>query len=322
MHAAVNMSSCPIDAMDVPQFQSMARAKATGGWVLHRLTRDLELDFFVLFSSTTALWGVAGLGHYAAANQALDAIASVRRSLGLPALSVRWGTWAEMRVADEQDKKTFAQAGLQPMDIDRALAALEGLIISGEPTAIVAAIDWTALRAIYEARRSRPIFEEMRPVPRAELGMVSQASSGADAEIVHRLGQTSGTRRRDILIAHLRIQAGSVLGFESSREIPLDQGLFDMGMDSLMSVELKGRLERSLGVPLPSTLTFNYPTLDALADFLLDEALSIASQPVTEIKPPASEIAAVSVRIEQTDYEDMTEDDLEQELLKRLKGIK
>ena len=100
IHAAVEMTSRSIKDLDLESFQRMCRAKALGGWVLHQLTLQQELDFFVLFSSTTALWGVAGLAHYAAANQALDLLAQWRRAHGLRALSVNWGTWQEMRVAE------------------------------------------------------------------------------------------------------------------------------------------------------------------------------------------------------------------------------
>jgi NAD(P)-dependent dehydrogenase (short-subunit alcohol dehydrogenase family)/acyl carrier protein len=322
IHAAVDMSNCSIDTMAPAQFQAMARAKAVGGWVLHRMTRSLELDFCVFFSSTTALWGVAGLGHYAAANQALDAIATMRRARGLPALSICWGTWAEMRVADEQDKKIFAQAGLRPMDVGRALAALESLILGGESVAIVASIEWPALCAIYEARRARPIFQEMRLASRSASAKDNRPASNAESEIVKRLREASGNRRRDILVAHLRSQAAAVLGFDATREIPLDLGLFDMGMDSLMSVELKGRLERSFSVPLPSTLTFNYPTIEALCDFLLNDALSIGIQPVPPEAAPKIQVVIRPSKVKTPDYEDMTEDDLEQELMRRLKGLK
>jgi len=324
IHAAVAMTGCPIEQMTPDVLQAMGHAKAQGAWVLHRLTRGLALDFFVLFSSTTALWGVAGLGHYAAANQALDALAAWRRSRGLPALSVRWGTWQEMRVASEDDKKAFAQSGLRPMDTDRALAALENLIAAKPWAAVVASIDWSALRAVYEVRRPRPLFDEMRPAVRSESGAKQAAAAEAtEQELLRKLRQASGSRRREILITHLRAQAGAVLGFDANREIPLDQGLFDMGMDSLMSVELKGRLERSLGVPLPSTLTFNYPTIDLLANYLLNEALALGAAPAAEAPSAVVEVAPKPpAKVERADYTAMTEDDLEAALLRRLKGIK
>jgi NAD(P)-dependent dehydrogenase (short-subunit alcohol dehydrogenase family) len=141
IHAAVEMTSRSIKDLDLEAFQRMCHAKALGGWVIHQLTLKEELDFFVLFSSTTALWGVAGLGHYAAANQALDLLAQWRREHGLRALSVNWGTWQEMRLTDETEKEKFIQAGLHPMPGTQALAAMEHLVSTNRTSAAIASID-------------------------------------------------------------------------------------------------------------------------------------------------------------------------------------
>ena len=321
VHAAVDMTSSSISDLNLELFQKMCHAKALGAWVLHRLTLHIELDFFVLFSSTTALWGVAGLGHYAAANQALDLLAQWRRERGLRALSVNWGTWQQMRVASEADKERFEKAGLHAMPNAQALAALEHLISTDRASAVVASIDWNVLRAVYEARRARPLFAEMRSRPRTgNAPTIFRKSAAADSEVSRQLKSASPARRRDILIAHLRSQTCSILGFELSREIELEQGLFDMGMDSLMAVELKGRLEQSLRVPLPSTLTFNYPTIKALADYLLNEALAFDSAPAPE------EIASVPSPANVVSFDDpfgdLSEDELSLLLLKKLEQVK
>lgn len=320
VHAAVEMTSHSTINLDLPSFQEMCRAKALGAWVLHRITSDTELDFLVFFSSTTALWGVAGLAHYAAANQALDILAHWRREHGLPALSVNWGTWQEMRVANEADKKRFEQAGLLAMPDAQALSTLGDLLQTDRTAAVVASVNWEALRDVYEARRSRPIFSEMRSQPRAEIGTTaSKKSEGAGSFLKNRLESTPVVNRRKIIREHLCSLAGEVLGFDLSKEIDLDQGLFDMGMDSLMAVELKGRLERSLGVPLPSTLTFNFPTINALTDYLLSAVFGSSSNPSQDQKTPpspAGDILSAGAQIE-----DLSEDEISILLQKRLEQI-
>jgi acyl carrier protein len=230
-----------------------------------------------------------------------------------------------MRVASEVDRDRFEQAGLRPMPVDRALAALECLITSKQDSAIVASVDWSALRAIYEVRRSRPLFAEMQGHARSESGALSARKPAvSESDVRSKLRKASPGRCRDILIAHLRACAGSILGFDPSRAIELDQGLFDMGMDSLMSVELKGRLERSLGVPLPSTLTFNYPSIRALTDYLLSEALvfdSASSLGMTDLAP-ASPNTPAALEYAGRPCEDASEEELASELLKRLEQIK
>ena len=323
VHAAVEMTSRSIKDLDLESFQKMCRAKVRGGWILHQLTGQQELDFFVLFSSTTALWGVAGLGHYAAANQALNLLAQWRREHGLRALSINWGTWQQMRVADEAEKEQFIQAGLHPMPGAQALEAMEHLVATNRTSAVVASIDWNALRAIYEARRARPLFAEMRSRPRPENDATTlRKPTAAGQDIYLQLQSASPARRRDILITHLRSQTSSILGFDLTREIELDQGLFDMGMDSLMAVELRGRLERSLGVPLPSTLTFNYPTIRALTNYLLKEVLQFDSAPA----PPQTALiqAAAPAKAESVDQpsDGLSEDEISILLMEKLEQMK
>jgi myxalamid-type polyketide synthase MxaE and MxaD len=201
----------------------------------------------------------------------------------------------------------------------QAMAALERLISKDRTSAVVASVDWNALRAVYEARRARPLFAEVRSGRRTEEGTIAYRKFGApDSEVTLQLQSASPVRRRDILIAHLRLQICSILGFDLSRELELEQGLFDMGMDSLMAVELKGRLERSLGVPLPSTLTFNHPTIKALGDYLLSEALGFDSAPekTASIPSPADVLSF------DHSSEDLSEEELSVLLLKKLEQIR
>jgi acyl carrier protein len=203
-----------------------------------------------------------------------------------------------------------------------ALAAMEHLISTNRTSAAVASIDWKALRAVYEARRARPLFAEMRS-PRTENGaIIFRKSTAADPEIYLQLQSASPARRRDILIAHLRSQASSILGFDLAREIELEQGLFDMGMDSLMAVELRGRLERSLGLPLPSTLTFNYPTIKALTGYLLKEALQLDSPPVPENTAPIPPPGFVKAESVDQPSDGLSEDEISILLMAKLEQMK
>jgi acyl carrier protein len=163
----------------------------------------------------------------------------------------------------------------------------------------------------------RPLFDEMRSRPRIQNeAQISSKSAASQPEFRLQLQNASPTLRRSILVTLLRSQISSILGFDLSREIELEQGLFDMGMDSLMSVELKGRLERSLEVPLPSTLTFNYPTIKALVDYLLSDALEFHSPPAQETppSPPAPTVTIPGV----TASDDLSEEELSELLLKKL----
>jgi myxalamid-type polyketide synthase MxaE and MxaD len=301
--------------LDSPRLLSMLAPKIEGARLLDALTRDCDLDFFVLFSSTTALWGVAGLGHYAAANEYLDAFARARAAQGRPALSINWGTWEEMRLATEADRKAFMQSGLNPMGSADALDRLGRLIGAGVHRKVVAAVDWSILKPLYETKRVRPFLAEVGALPSAARGG-DRADAGAGtrpaAVIVQQLASAAPEQRQDLLVSYLRDQVASVLGLPDPQSISLSQGLFEMGMDSLMSVELKNRLESGLEHPLPSTLTFNYPNIAALAAFLDGELNQMhASEAATATAAPAPVVPS-------GDLDELTDDELEARLLARL----
>ncbi len=300
VHAATALSNWSIATLPQEALHDMLAPKVAGTWLLHELSRELPLDFFVLFSSTTALWGSRELAHYAAANQFLDALAHYRRAQGLPALSINWGTWDEMRVASDAERRTVASFGLSPLPSDQALELFGSLLTSADTAQIaIAAVDWSLLKPAYETRRQRPFLELM-----ATRSVTRQV--GATVEQPALLGQIDGLpvgERRDRIVAFLRGEVARALGIKSAQSIDTGTGLFEMGMDSLMSVELKARIETAVGKSLPSTLTFNYPTIDALTGFLDGSVLPVAAQavPVQVVQARASSPVI---------GDDMSEDDL------------
>ena len=318
-HAAVAMSTVLARDLDAGTLGSMLAPKIIGTRLLDELTRELDLDCFVLFSSTTALFGVAGLGHYAAANEFMDAIVGQRVARGLPALSVNWGTWDVMRLASEADRRTVIDAGLEPMASAAALDRLGRLIAVGVHRKVVAAVDWSVLKPVYEARRPRPFFADVGPVAVSAAPAPRLARRGAT--MLPQLCDVPPVERRERLIAWLRSQVASVLDVSASDAISLSQGLFEMGMDSLMSVELKRRLETGLEHPLPSTLTFNYPNIAALAAYLSSEILRLDAEGGDAVSSPArangsEHRADANGAAEERD--EMSEDDLAELLASRL----
>lgn len=303
VHAAAHVQAEPLSETTLAALAAVLAPKAAGAWLLHELSRDLPLDFFVLFSSTTALLGSSRLGHYAAANQFLDALAHHRRTEGRPALSVNWGTWDEMRAASEDERRAFTQGGLLPMRSEDALAMLGRLAAGSAVQATVAAVDWESLIALYEVKRPRPFLAELRSRPTAALGAPARPRP---VELRARLEAAPPEGRRELVLDHVRGAAAAVLGLDPGR-VDLEQGLFDMGMDSLMAVDLKARLEAATGQRLPSTLTFNYPTVTALAGYLTDEVLGVDGQP--EASPTPAPLPAVAPATDRS-RDDLTEDEL------------
>lgn len=316
IHAAVDMSTASVGELNARLLASMFHAKIAGLQNLHRLTMGAELDFLVLFSTTTSLLGVQELAHYAAANQFLDAFAHWRRSRRLPAISVNWGTWEEMRLASEADRQSFQEAGIHPIPSDEALDALEWLVSADEVQSGVASIDWSVLKSVYETRRARPFLSEVD-----SKSPDSRTPGGAgEPWMFAELSQASPEDRGPLLLEYLQSVVGDILAIDRTRTIDPHRGLFDTGMDSLMAVELRGRLETSLGCKLPSTLIFNYPNLTVLTDFLLGEALGEEA----DVKPAdtSADVAAeVAEELQQSNRDAMSEDELADMLRKRLEQI-
>lgn len=308
VHAAADVRGELLVEATVEMRDAVLAPKVTGSWLLHELSRGRSLDFFVLFSSTTALLGVARLGHYAAANEFLDALAHHRRRSGLAALSVNWGTWDAMRVATEADRRMFAQGGMLPMRSEDALSVLGRLADGPETQVTVAAVDWDALIALYEVKRPRPLLAELRSRTTA----VAAAARPRAVEVRAQLEAAPMEGRRDMLLAHVRAEVAGVLGLEPHR-VDIEQGLFEMGMDSLMAVDVKTRLEAAVGQRLPSTLTFNYPTVSALAGYLADQVLGLAPEPSNGAPAPSPAVPEDSGA-----RDDLTEDELAMLLAEKL----
>jgi myxalamid-type polyketide synthase MxaC len=249
VHAAGVLDDGVLLEQTAARFAAVARPKLLGAWNLHRATLGLELDFFVLFASAAGLLGSPGQAAYAAANASLDALAHLRRGQGLPALSVDWGPWAELGMAADVARRGLARprpgAGAGgAIDPDSALEVL-GRLLGEAPAAQVAVLAPESAAAGKEAPA---------PVRPAALAL---ALAGAPAG-----------ERRQLLLALLRREAAAVLGLGPEVVLDAERSLFDAGLDSLMAVELKNRLQQGLGRPLLSTLLFDHPALADLAGHL------------------------------------------------------
>jgi SAM-dependent methyltransferase/acyl carrier protein/NAD(P)-dependent dehydrogenase (short-subunit alcohol dehydrogenase family) len=317
-HVAAHLDARPIAALDSLAVREMMRPKASGAWVLHQLTKDLPLDCFVLFSSTTALWGAQGLAHYAAANQFLDALAQRRHAAGLPALSVNWGTWAAMRLASDEARELYASAGLERMSAPGALAMLDAALAIDAPQATIAAVNWDLLKPVYEARRARPFFSEVGVLPDRR---TKQATREAKLDEAWTFEDVPEAERKEILGERVRSEVAAVLGLGNAADVDPTRGLFDLGMDSLMAVELRARLQKRAGCALPSTLTFNYPNAAALTQFLERLLFALPSKSAVAASAGSSRAATPAVLPNAAERDEMSEDELEQLLAERLRTL-
>ena len=239
------------------QFRRVMAPKAQGAWNLHVLTQNMPLDMFVCFSSIASVTGSAGQSNYAAANAFLDGLAHYRRALGLHALSINWGPWAESGMAARVDQRHKARWSVKAIDPDSGLEILEQLLKQD-------AVQVGVSIKNEEKRKEKSVrANNYSPLHFSLLTLTSAPPE----------------RRYALLEAHVRSQIARVLDMPTDDQIEPRQRLFDAGIDSLMSVELKNRLEASLERPLRSTLIFDYPTTEALTNYLA-ELLNLTQEQV------------------------------------------
>ena len=315
VHAAVAMSAWPIATMPVEALLEMLRPKIRGTRLLHEMTQNMPLDFFVMFSSTTTVWGARELAHYAAANQFMDALAYDRQAHGLPAISINWGIWDVMRLASTADQELMAQFGLRRMPTPQALAVLGNLLCTSGPAQLVVAdVEWHKLKTVYEVKRRKPFLAQVHdPKP-----LANPKPAGAPT-LVQQVAGRNARERRQIVVAQVKNAVARVLGITVPRLTNTQQGLFDMGMDSLMSVELKSHLETAVGQTLPSTLTFNYPTIDDLAEYLDTEIIAQSPSAPDESRSEISKSEPETSKAVDTD--DLGEDELAALLMEKLEQL-
>ncbi|MEV7779267.1 type I polyketide synthase [Kitasatospora sp. NPDC088351] len=288
VHAAGVIEDATLEAMSPESLSRVLRPKVEAAWNLHELTIGLELTDFVLFSSVAGLVGNAGQANYAAGNTFLDALAEHRRAEGLPAVSLAWGMWQDGMASDldHADRARLARNGILPMPTDRALAALDtalagakALQADGEaeirPVLAPVALDLAALRSLGEA-----LPELYRGLVRTERRAGRRTAAPAEIPLARRLMGLDADEQRQLLFDVVREQVGIVLAHPAPRTIDVQRGLLDLGLDSLTAVELRNRLNTITELRLPSTLVFDHPTTQAVAEYLRGELAGEAADPI------------------------------------------
>ena len=279
VHAAVALpNERSIRDLDERALQDMLSAKVNGTRNLVELAVNQPLEFVVLFSSMAALLGLKGGAHYAAASQYLDAVAHEQRRSGLPVTSIDWGAWDEMRSPTGEVRSVRIgpnASSIQPMPAAKALDAMEAALASGLPQVAVAAIDWETLRSLHESRHSRALTSRLGSRGRAAAPALDKQGP---EDLRARLAAAPQREQRDIVQTFVRTSVARVLGVRNPDRIDADKGLFEMGLDSLMSIDLKTRLEIGAGHPLPSALVFNSSSIAALTEYLAQDILGDAGE--------------------------------------------
>jgi len=285
VHAAGVLDDATLVGHDPARVARVLGPKAAGAWALHQATLDQPLAAFVLVSSAAGWLGAAGQAAYAAGNAFLDGLARARRARGLPATSVAFGPWAEGGMAERlgpREKARLVAMGIGQIAPASGLASL-GQALRRDLTEIaVLPVDRERLQKRLAGATVPPLLSSLAG-PRRDRG------PGALATVVATLRDAPPRRRPAMLVEVLRGMTAQALGLPSADAVDPHRPLRDLGLDSLMAIELRNAVAAGVDRELPATAMFDHPTLEALAQYLLDVlGLAVApSQPSAAIEDVA-----------------------------------
>ncbi len=289
VHAAGELGTTPLSNLDDAEVDRVFAGKVWGAWYLSEAAADLTLDFFISTSSIASVWGGFGQTAYGAANAFLDGLAWRLRERGIPGISVNFGPWSA-GMADADSRARLEKRGvrtLSPADALAGLAQVAAESAQGTPQGVVARIDWARFLPLYQQAGRRAFLAELESEVPAQPTTAAPATASGKTPLVERLEGAPVQQRKKLLTDYLRDAVAQVTRVDVA-EIREDTGFFDLGMDSLMAVELRRQLEQGLGREIPVTLVMDHPRLSDAAEYLLGDVLGLG-------KPPAAKPVLASV---------------------------
>ena len=257
-HAAGVLDDGLLLNLDVVRMRGVMAAKVDGAWLLHRLTQHMDIDLFVIFSSATAVLGAPGQANYAAANAFLDGLAHDRRAQGLPALAIDWGAWAEVGMAARLDAPAQLTAqGILPFAPELGVQMLARCLAGSAAQVTAIHADWPRVGE----RFATPLLRDLTTA-------TATATAPKASVLAAQLCALAPDERQAAVTALLQKQLAQVLRTPAHTLNPR-QPLSELGIDSLMTVELVNRIELELGITIPLSALLQGPTLHDLTALLV-----------------------------------------------------
>ena len=269
VHAAGVVDDGVTGSLTPARVDAVMRPKADAAWHLHELTRDADLDAFVMFSSSAAALGSPGQGNYAAANAFLDGLAAARQAAGRPGQALGWGLWAQASaMTAHADRDRMAREGMTALTAEDGLGLLDLAAGRDEAALVPARLDVAAIRARAGRGQDVPPLWRALAGPGARARAAGGPGGDAAAPLRGRLAGLSAAEADRVLLDLVRAHAAAVLGHASPAAVEPGRAFSDLGFDSLTAVELRNRLNAATGLRLPATLVFDYPAPALLAAYL------------------------------------------------------
>nr|AQV04224.1 SwnK [Chaetothyriaceae sp.] len=297
VHAAGVVDSGVLSSLTPQKCATTFASKVDGLWNLHQLTKNMDLDLFMMFSSISGAMGLPGLANYSAANSFVDVLAYLRRAQGLPATSVAYGVWGGDGMATTLVSTTRAhlsQLGMNFLEPEAGLELLEQAVYQGRAFTIAADLDLDRLKAYYEEQGGVPSFL------RSMLGQ-SKVEKPMDKAVNLRDALTDAAPEQygSIVLRMVQATIGKALGYVRVDDVDISRPLQELGIDSLTAVLVRNHLATLTGMTLPPNIALLHPNLKSLSEFLLAQLLddigSGSSSPSeTDDTTPNTEASAAS----------------------------
>ncbi|MFD7318739.1 SDR family NAD(P)-dependent oxidoreductase [Streptomyces sp. NPDC059883] len=276
VHVAGVIDDGVLASLTPQRLDTVLSPKVDGAWNLHELTRDLDLEEFVMFSSAAGVVGSPGQGNYAAANAFLDALAQLRQAAGLPGQSLAWGAWAQasgMTAAlSEADRSRMARGGVLALETAEGMALFDTAGRTGDAVLLPMRLDLAA----GGGGPVPPLFRSLVPAARrtaSSSSVAADAGGGFGPALLGRLLSMEPDEQRQALVDMVGGEVAAVLGHATTSALDPDKAFSELGFDSLIAVELRNRLGGLTGLKLPTTLVFDYPNTVVLAQYLGEQIL-------------------------------------------------
>ncbi|MCC4597096.1 SDR family NAD(P)-dependent oxidoreductase [Xanthomonas campestris pv. phormiicola] len=273
VHTAGVLADATVPNLGEEELARVFAPKVDAAWLLHTRTRQLDLAQFALYSSSAGTLGSPGQANYAAANRFLDALAHERHRQGLPATSLAWGWWQPVTGLSGRlsaaDNARIARTGLAPITAEHGHALFDAALAAPRPVVVAAPLNLQTLRRNQQAGALHPLLERLAGNAGGPRGDAATAKAQDLRQALAGLDAHARARQLQGVIA---AQIAIVLGLEDASQVLADGTFKDIGIDSLMALELSNRLAKASGLRLAATLAYDQPTPAALASYL-DEQL-------------------------------------------------